>query len=84
MEYGVWIESLVCAAMDKLDHPVASQVGMFALLSQQAHDTSADLTVGQSIAQGLLTEYPRNPAYLLGSWTNVGEAGSGRQRPRGR
>jgi hypothetical protein len=39
---------------------------MFALLSQQAHDTSADLTVGRSIAQGLLTEDPESqPIFLV-------------------
>jgi hypothetical protein len=38
---------------------------MFALLSQQAHDTSADLTMGRSIAQGLLTENPESQPILL-------------------
>jgi hypothetical protein len=38
---------------------------MFALLSQQAHDASADLTVGRSIAQRLLTENPESQPILL-------------------
>ncbi|KAJ0133718.1 hypothetical protein HZ326_23223 [Fusarium oxysporum f. sp. albedinis] len=38
---------------------------MFALLSQQSYDTSADLIVGRSIAQGFLTEYPESQSVLL-------------------
>ncbi|RKK19125.1 hypothetical protein BFJ67_g17581 [Fusarium oxysporum f. sp. cepae] len=45
---------------------------MIALLSQQAHDTSADLTVGRNIARGLLAEDPESqPIFLVFGQTSA-------------
>ena len=62
---STYLSLQVYAALNKSGHPIASQLGIFSLLSQQAYNASADLIMGRSIAQGFLTEYPESQPILL-------------------